>query len=108
MAAVHVSKVVVVCFLEATKQTLEHIAVHRLQDSRRLAQGSDVARLYGQTRRLRDYLGRCASTPQEPIGLDLAATDQCLLVACCRRAVDIIDQRLSGDTVVSPDERKWL
>lgn len=108
MAAVRASKVVVVCFLEATKQTLEHIAVYRLQDSRRLAQGNEVARLYGATRRLRDYLQRCASTPQELLDLDLSAADQCLLVACCRRAVDIIDQRLSGNTVVPAEEKQWL
>jgi hypothetical protein len=110
MPAVQVKKVVVVCFLEATKLTLEHLGAYRLELTQRATSPTspDLARLYGEIRRLRDYLQRCASAYQEVVDLDVSAGDQGLLVAICRRAVDAIDFRMTGDQVVAEDERQWL
>ncbi|MBL9077024.1 MAG: hypothetical protein JNL08_05950 [Planctomycetes bacterium] len=110
MPAVQVKKVVVVCFLEATKMTLEHLAAYRLELTQRPTSPSspDLARLYGELRRLRDYLQRCASAYQDNADLDLSTADQGLLVACCRRGVESIDHRLVGDQLVNGDEKRWL
>ena len=63
MPAVQVKKVVVVCFLEATKLSLEHLAAYRIDLSQRANSPAtpELARTYGEMRRLRDYLQRCAS-----------------------------------------------
>lgn len=110
MPPVQVKKVVVVCFLEATKMSLEHLASYRLELSQRSSSPTspDLARQYGEMRRLRDYLQRCASAYQEVAELDLSPTDQGMLVAICRRAIDAIDFRLAGEQVVAEDERQWL
>lgn len=109
MPVIQVKKVVAVCFLEATKMTLEHIGAHRLEHSQRLGAGtSDLPRLYGDARRLRDYLQRCVSAYQDQVDLDLSPPDQGLLVACCRRSVEWIEMRLKGEQVVSADEKHWL
>ncbi len=109
MPAFQVKKVVAVCFLEATKLTLEHLASHRLEQSQRVGAGiSDLTRLYGDARRLRDYLQRCVSAYQDQVDLDLSIADQGLLVACCRRSIEWIDLRLKGEQVVAADERQWL
>lgn len=109
MGVIQVKKVVAVCFLEAAKLTLEHIAAHRLEHSQRLGAGqSDLPRLYGEARRLRDYLQRCVSAYQDQVDLDLSPADQGLLVACCRRSIEWIDLRLKGEQLVSADERQWL
>lgn len=103
-----VKKVVAVCFLEAVKMTLEHLGSHRLTLSQKGAPAcSDLTRLYGEVRRLRDYVQRCVSGFKEEVDLDLAAEDAALLVACCRRAVESIELRLV-DKPVTADERQWL
>lgn len=109
MGIVQVKKVVAVCFLEATKLTLEHLGEYRLTLSQQSIAGSpQLPRLYGETRRLRDYLQRCASAYQDVVDLDFSEEDARLLVACCRRAVDMIDLRLMGEQVSTHDERQWL
>jgi hypothetical protein len=110
MATVQVKKVVVVCFLEATKLTLEHLAAYRLELTQRASSPTspDLARQYGEIRRLRDYLQRCASAYNDVADLDLSPTDQGMLVAICRRAIDAIDFRLDGDQIVATDEKQWL
>lgn len=103
-----VKKVVAVCFLEAVKMTLEHLGSHRLELSQKGAPAcSDLTRLYGEVRRLRDYVQRCVSGFKEEVDLDFAAEDAALLVACCRRAVESIEARLT-DKPVAADERQWL
>lgn len=109
MGIVQVKKVVAVCFLEATKVTLEHLGEYRLTLSQQSIAGSpQLPRLYGETRRLRDYLQRCASAYQDVVDLDFSEEDARLLVACCRRAVDMIDLRLQGEQISTHDERQWL
>ncbi|MCB9878853.1 MAG: hypothetical protein H6835_14760 [Planctomycetes bacterium] len=108
MPAIQVKKVVAICFLEAVKLTLEHLAAHRLELSQRGAAGpSEMTRLYADVRRLRDYLQRCASGFQEQVELEFGDADAGLTVACCRRAVDGIEHRLT-DGAVTADERQWL
>ncbi|MBX3464690.1 MAG: hypothetical protein KF830_16090 [Planctomycetes bacterium] len=104
-----VDKVALVCLLEATKLTLEHLAAHRLESPPQhgAGQGPDLTRLYGDMRRLRDYLQRCASARQEAVELDLSPADRALLVACCRRGIDAIELRLT-ERIVSADEKQWL
>jgi len=104
-----VKKVVAVCFLEAAKITLEQLAEHRLTFSAQGAAGSpDLPRIYGETRRLRDYLSRCVSGYQDQVELDLSDGDSTLLVACCRRYVEVLDLKISGEQAVAADDRQWL
>ncbi len=106
MAAVQVKKVVAVLFLEAAKLTLDHIAAYRLELSNTGVPGSpDLPRFYGEIRRVRDYLQRCVTGYQENVGLELAPADQGLLVACCRRMVEALDQRIVSDQIMSAEER---
>lgn len=108
MSEVQVKKVVAVCFLEAVKMALDHLGAHRLELSQQGVQGSpDLPRMYGEVRRLRDYLQRCVSAYQELVDLDLPAPDAALLVACCRRSVEAMDLRLT-EQAVTPEERTWL
>ena len=73
MGVVQVKKVVAVCFLEAVKLALEHLGTYRLEMSQHGVVGSpELPRLYGEARRLRDYLQRCASAYQDLVDLDLA------------------------------------
>ena len=108
MPELQVKKVVAICFLEAAKQTLEHLGTHRLELSQQGVPGpEELPRLYGDVRRLRDYLQRCASAYDESVDLDLADADASLLVACCRRAVESIDHRLV-ERALAEQERNWL
>ena len=108
MPQVQVKKVVAVCFLEAVKLALDQLGGHRLGLSQQGVKGSpDLVRVYGDVRRLRDYLQRCIGAHQEVVDLDLASPDAGLLVGCCRRSVEAIELRLSEHAVL-PDERQWL
>lgn len=108
MPELQVKKVVAVCFLEAAKLTLEHLGSFRLELSQQGVPGPpDLPRFYGEIRRLRDYLQRCASAYQDSVALDFADEDAGLLVACCRRAVEHIEHRLQ-ETACPPDEKQWL
>ncbi|HEX6810354.1 MAG TPA: hypothetical protein VF384_01910 [Planctomycetota bacterium] len=109
MTTLKAKRVVVVCFLEAAKTTLEHLGALRLALSQDGTPGPpDLARTYGEVRRLRDYLHRCSSTHQDPVELDMAEDDKRLLVACCRRSVEVIDHSLSGARPMTDSELQWL
>lgn len=108
MPELQVKKVVAICFLEAAKLSLEHIGAFRLELSQQGVPGpADLPRTYGDIRRLRDYLNRCASAYQDTVALDLSPSDACLLVACCRRAIESIEHRLEQGACPE-DERQWL
>lgn len=108
MPELQVKKVVAVCFLEAAKLTLEQLGAHRLELSQQSVAGpEELPRLYGDVRRLRDYLQRCVSGYQDIVALDLSDPDTGLLVASCRRSVETIDTRLQ-ERAIAPDERQWL
>lgn len=108
MPQVQVKKVVAVCFLEAVKLALDQLGAHRLELSQQGVKGSpDLVRIYGDVRRLRDYLQRCIGAYQDMVDLDLVSQDASLLVGCCRRSVEAIELRLSEQAVL-PDERQWL
>ena len=108
MPELQVKKVVAVCFLEAAKLTLEHLGAHRLELSQSGATGrDDLPRLYGDVRRLRDYLQRAASSYQDIVVLDLSNEDAANLVACCRRAVEAIEFQLE-ERANTPEQRCWL
>jgi hypothetical protein len=108
MPQVQVKKVVAVCFLEAVKLALEQLGARRLEQA---SQGpradNEFPRVYGEIRRLRDYLQRCVSGYQDQVDLDLTPPDTGLLVACCRGVVDAIEQKLE-ERALTPDERQWL
>jgi hypothetical protein len=109
MPVIKAKKVVAVCFLEATKLTLEHLSAHRLDLSNRGLTGpKDLPTIYGDTRRLRDFLQRSLGAYQDNVDLDLSDTDRDLLVACCRRNLEVIDLRLEGEQLVAADEKHWL
>lgn len=108
MPLVQVKKVVAVCFLEAAKLTLDQLGGFRLELSQQGVAGSaDLPRIYGDLRRLRDFLQRCVSAYQDAVDLDLTPSDTGLLVACCRRSVEWIEQRLIDQALLA-DERQWL
>jgi hypothetical protein len=108
MPLIQVKKVVAICFLEAAKLTLEHLGAFRLELSQTGVTGpADLPRLYGEVRRLRDFLARCVSAYQDQVDLDLASADAGLLVASCRRAVEFVDLKLT-EQALTPDERTWL
>jgi hypothetical protein len=108
MPQIQVKKVVAVCFLEAVKLGLDQLGAFRLELSQQGAPGSpDLPRFYGEVRRLRDYLQRSVSACQDTVALDLAAADAALLVACCRRGVEVVDLRLT-EQAIAADERQWL
>lgn len=105
MAVLKVNRLVAVCFLEAAKTTLEHLGAFRLQLSQEGTAGPpDLTRTYGEVRRLRDYLQRCANVRQDEVELDMADADQRLLVACCRRSVEVIDHSLAGRAPMAAEE----
>lgn len=109
MPQVQVKKVVAVCFLEAVKLALEQMGARRLDQAAHQGQRADAdfTRVYGEVRRLRDYLQRCVSGYQDQVDLDVTAPDAGLLVACCRGVVDAIEQKLQ-ERALAPDERQWL
>jgi hypothetical protein len=99
-----VKRLVAACFVEAAKTTLEHLGTYRLSLSQEGTAGPpDLARTYGDVRRLRDFLQRCANVGQDEIELDMADADKRLLVACCRRSVEVMDLGLSGPRPLSAD-----
>lgn len=107
MDSLKVKKIVAVCFLEAAKMALDHLGAYRMEQDSRGVQGSaDLPRLYGDVRRLRDYLQACVSTHEEEVELDLGPDDCALLVASCRRLVASIDLRLPR--TAPGKERKFL
>lgn len=95
--------------LESTKIALDHLAGHRLslqesaQDPR-----SDLTRLYGDLRRLRDHMGRSVVSTQDRVVLDLEVTDVALLVAALRRHHQVLDHRLVGAAQLPTEERAGL
>jgi len=108
MRQLQVKKVVAVCFLEAAKTTLEQLGAHRLELSeQRTPAPADVARIYGDVRRLRDYLQRCVGGYGDGVNLGIALADVTVLVACCRRYVDTIAARIANEPLPA-QERQWL
>lgn len=106
MSRIQVKKVVAVLFLESAKLTLDHIAEYRLELSNSgVAGAADLPRIYGEVRRLRDYLQRCLSGHQEAVALELSPPDCAMLVACCRRMYEWLDQRIVSDQIMSADEK---
>ncbi|MBK8099931.1 MAG: hypothetical protein IPK26_22745 [Planctomycetes bacterium] len=109
MARFQVKKVVAVCFLEATKLTMDHLGQYRMELSQRGTDGpKDLTAQYGDLRRLRDYLQRCLGAFPDLVDLDLGAPDQGLLVAACRRAVEAIDARVETIRTLPAQEKDWL
>ena len=99
MVLFRVDKVVVVTLLEATKSTMEQVGAQRMEladrgveDSRRLIT------LYGEVRRLKDYLQRCVGAFRDQVEIDLAEEDLPLLTACCRRGAELADHRMTSCT----------
>lgn len=82
MAATLVNRLAAVLVLESTKIALDHLASHRMTLPQGGAEGrGDLARLYGETRRLRDYLNRCVSGAVEEVTLALSPPELALVVA---------------------------
>lgn len=103
-----VKKVVVVCFLEAVKTVMDQLGQFRLEMAQQGQPGPrNLATIYGDYRRLRDYLQRCAGTFPENAELDLETEDLALLVASLRRAVEATDERLELRGIAE-SERDWL
>ncbi|MFT4515655.1 MAG: hypothetical protein ACI91B_004374, partial [Planctomycetota bacterium] len=100
MPELQVKKVVAVCFLESAKLSLEHVGIRRMELCQKgSSRVSDLPRIYGDVRRLRDYMHRSVSGYQDLVVLDLSDEDTSLLVACCCRSVEAIDGRLVDGVV---------
>lgn len=108
MALIQMQKVVAVCLLEATKLTMDQLGKHRmgLADASGVEVGRTLTSLYGDLRRLRDYMQRCLGAHREMVDIDLSPEDQRLVVACCRRSVEQLDMQLSA--TIDPKTREWL
>ncbi|MCA8974881.1 MAG: hypothetical protein KDC98_09165 [Planctomycetes bacterium] len=95
MKPVKVKKIVAVCFVEAAKTALDHLGSQRLElDGSGDSSRAELSRHYGECRRLRDYLQSCLGRSSEWVELDLSDDDAAMLVASCRRYVEVIDARL--------------
>jgi hypothetical protein len=109
MAGSKVKKVIAVCFLEAAKTVLDQLGQYRMEMTERgLDNNKDFPQVYGDVRRLRDYMQRCVSAFPDTIELDLEPRDVSTLVACCRRAVETIDHRVESGQKLADQERDWL
>ena len=105
MAVLKLKRFVVECFVEATKTTLEQLGTYRLSLQQEGTPGPpELTRTYGDVRRLRDYLQRCTCVRRDEIEVDMSDADQRLLVACFRRAADLIEFALCGRRTLGPDE----
>lgn len=109
MPVFQAEKFVVACFLEAVKTTMDQLGRYRMELGQRVRPGSsDLVALYGEIRRLRDYLQRCFGAFPDQVELDLGAQDTGLVVACARRAVEVLDLHLESGTGLQQQEREWL
>jgi len=97
MVLFRVDKVVVVALVDATKTTMEHVGAQRMELADR---GVDDTRrlmgLYGDLRRLKDYLQRCVGAFRDRVDLDISAEDLPLLAGCVRRCAELTDQRMTS------------
>ncbi|MGE3171417.1 MAG: hypothetical protein AB7O97_02250 [Planctomycetota bacterium] len=99
MVLFQVDKVVVVTLVDAAKTTLEQVSALRMEQAERgVEDARHLVSLYGDLRRLKDYLQRCVGAFRDQVELDLAEEDLPLLTACCRRGAEVTDQRLSSCT----------
>lgn len=105
MAQRRIDKQVVACFLESTKEVLEHISKWTVEVN---ARGQELPRgltkVYGSARRLRDYLQRSLSAFPQPVLIDLSEDDENLLVGCFVHSVGVLDVALTKG-VKTGDER---
>lgn len=107
MPQIQVKKIVASSFLEAVKFAMEQMGARRLEATTIDRRGSaEFPRIYGEIRRLRDYLQRCVGAHHDVVGLDLTPPDAGLLVAAGRAAVHAIEQNLTARSV-SADERQY-
>lgn len=108
MSQLQVSKPVALSFLEAAKVVLEHLGVRRLELVDQTTRPAvDMTRLYGEVRRLRDYLQRSVAGFGDAVDLEIAPADVVVLVACCRRAFEAFDARVQ-ESGLRADERQQL
>ncbi len=108
MSQLQLQKPVALSFLEAAKVALEHLGVRRLELVDHGSRAAvEMTRLYGDVRRLRDYLQRSVAGFGDAVDLEFAPEDVTVLVACCRRAYEAFDARLQ-EGVLRPDERQML
>jgi hypothetical protein len=109
MVRCQVKKVVAVCFLESAKSAMEQLGQYRMQMAQKAFDvPRDLTSMYGELRRLRDYLQRCVASYPDAVELDFTPNDQNLLVACCRRSVELLDHRLENGKSLSGQEHEWL
>lgn len=109
MVRYQASKPDVVCFLEATKTVIDQMSNYRMQLAQQGIDGPrDLPALYGSVRRLRDHLQRCLGAYPDVVELDLEAEDQAILVACARRAVEVLDMHLAPERIMAEQQRQWL
>ncbi len=109
MPRFQVQKFVAVCFLEAAKTVIDQLGQFRMELSQKGMEGPrELPSLYGEIRRLRDYLQRCLGAYADVVQLDVGPEDQGLLVAVCRRAVEILDLHLEPSRKLAGQEREWL
>ena len=108
MSQLQVPKPVALSFLEAAKVTLEHLGVRRLELVDHASRPAvEMTRLYGDVRRLRDYLQRSVAGFGDAVDLEIGPEDVVVLVACCRRAFEAFDARVQ-ESGLRPEERQLM
>lgn len=108
MSQLQVPKPVALCFLEAAKVALEHLGVRRLELVDHASRPAvELTRLYGDVRRLRDYLQRSVTGFGDAVDLEIGPEDVVVLVACCRRAFEAFDARVQ-EPGLRPEERQLM
>ncbi len=99
MVLFRVDKVVAVTLLEAVKTTMEQIGAQRMEQADRGVDDSrQLVTLYGDLRRLKDYLQRSVGAFRDRVEFEAGDRDLPLLCAACCRGAEVADQRLTACT----------
>ena len=109
MALQILEKVVAMQTLETVKEVLRHLQNWALQlEDKGDKKPRELTQLYGQVRRIRDYLNRSIGAHTQPVELDMDESDCNLLASCCIFELLRIATELKYSKELSPNDKSWL
>ncbi|MHC4853342.1 MAG: hypothetical protein ACYTF5_15110 [Planctomycetota bacterium] len=109
MARQELEKVVAAQALEAAKEVLQHLQNWAVQlEEKGERKPRELSQLYGQVRRIRDYLNRSIGAHMHPVELDLNEEDCNTLASCCVFSLQGIGMTLRFTRDLASNERAWL
>ena len=109
MTCQELDKVVAAQTLEATKEVLQHLQQWAAQlEEKGEYQPREMTQLYGQVRRIRDYINRSIPAHTHPVTLDLDERDCNLLASCCVFALQSIAMQLRYKRDLAEGDRIWF